>query len=542
MAADDAIQSDQGRQVPARGVGPAGHAGSPQSQAGPAEPQPSFPVPSTVPPVSRPVREDRAAAKRHMTDGDQLYESGQFHPAFVQYQHALRCLVHPACHFKLAMAAWRLGNSTLALTHLLETVRLDPRSRIAHEALSQRYLEDGNTDLALEHSRIAVSVAPNDPSAVISRGFVLAAVNQEQAAWELIQPMIAGRDTPPRAAILYGKIARAIGREAEALELVLALLDAGPPAGVQASSLHFVAAALLERRARYDEAFAHARRAHEAHRRPYDPSRNTQLTDGLIRYFTKSAVRSLPLATHGNSRPVFIVGLPRSGTSLVEQMLATHPAVHGAGELPTLQQIACDLNNPTWSEGEPFPACLEFLSIRRANQLADHYLSRLAQLDSSARFVTDKLPLNFRDLWLVQILFPQARVIHCVRDPRDTCLSCYMTDFAGGNEFSQGLSALGSFYRDYQRLMEHWGRVLDLPILHVPYEAVVEDTETQVRRMLEFLGLDWDERCLRFYENTRHVPTASNAQVRRPIYRSSVGRWRHYETHLTELLTALASN
>jgi hypothetical protein len=149
------------------------------------------------------------------------------------------------------------------------------------------------------------------------------------------------------------------------------------------------------------------------------------------------------------------------------------------------------------------------------------------------------MPGNLFGLGLAEVLLPGARVIHCVRNPLDTCLSCYMTYFAFGNEFSSDLSHLGAYYRDCRRMMEHWRRVLGLRILDVRYEDVVLDAEGQTRRMLEFLDLPWDDRCLRFHENARRVGTASNEQVRRPLYASSIGRWKHYEHHLTDLIAAL---
>ncbi|HEY7115496.1 MAG TPA: sulfotransferase, partial [Tepidisphaeraceae bacterium] len=156
-----------------------------------------------------------------------------------------------------------------------------------------------------------------------------------------------------------------------------------------------------------------------------------------------------------------------------------------------------------------------------------------------ARYVTDKMPANFLFLELVQLLLPGCRVIHCVRAALDTCVSCYLTNFASGNEYKLNLTQLATFYRDYRRLMEHWKRVLDVPMLEVRYEDVIIDTHSQARRMLEFLDLPWDERCLNYYENKRRVKTASEDQVRRPIYTTSIGRWKHYEPYVGELLTAL---
>jgi hypothetical protein len=245
-----------------------------------------------------------------------------------------------------------------------------------------------------------------------------------------------------------------------------------------------------------------------------------------------SSVRS----TNGSSRPVFIVGVMRSGTSLVEQILATHPKVFGAGELSYLSEAAAAASNSDWASGIPFPSFWNHLSVSRANQLASTYLDRIYELNSTAHYVTDKMPENFLFLGTAELLFPNCRVIHCVRDPRDTCLSCHMTDFASGKDFSRNLGHLARYYQDYARLMEHWKKVLTIQVLDVRYEDLVADPAGQTRRMLEFLELPWDDQCLKYHQNKRHVATASREQVRQPIYSSSLGRWKHYEKHIPELL------
>jgi hypothetical protein len=166
-------------------------------------------------------------------------------------------------------------------------------------------------------------------------------------------------------------------------------------------------------------------------------------------------------------------------------------------------------------------------------------MRRIHQLNASATYVTDKMPMNFLHLGLIRMLFPDCHVIHCMRDPRDTCLSCFMTFFAKGHEFSHDLQDLASFYKDYRRLTDHWKNNVGLPLIEVRYEDVVADLEGQARHLLQALGLTWDERCLSFHKTRRAVPTASSAQVRRPLYASSVGRWRHYEKHLGILLEGL---
>ena len=179
------------------------------------------------------------------------------------------------------------------------------------------------------------------------------------------------------------------------------------------------------------------------------------------------------------------------------------------------------------------------LDAAAAKTIAEEHLERLASYAKAAARVTDKLPNNFLRLGLIALLFPRAPLIHCVRDPLDTCLSCYFQEFAHGQPFARDLDHLGRYYRDYQRLMAHWHKVLPSSILDVPYEGLVADQESWSRKLVAFLGLPWDERCLAFYEKERLVRTASFWQVRQPIYASSIGRWRHYAKHLGPLFHAL---
>jgi hypothetical protein len=183
----------------------------------------------------------------------------------------------------------------------------------------------------------------------------------------------------------------------------------------------------------------------------------------------------------------------------------------------------------------PFPPRAELA------ELAEAYLARRSAVCGSARRVTDKMPTNFFYLGMIALLLPKARIIHCRRDPLDTCLSCYFTNFRNRPAHACDLEDLGIYYRHYQRLMEHWQGVLPLEILEVRYEDLVEDLPAQTRRLLDFCGLPWDERCLRYYENQRPVQTSSVWQVRQPIYTTSIGRWRHYEKYLQPLLDALES-
>jgi tetratricopeptide (TPR) repeat protein len=239
-------------------------------------------------------------------------------------------------------------------------------------------------------------------------------------------------------------------------------------------------------------------------------------------------------------RPVFIVGMPRSGTTLVEQILAAHPSVAAGDGLEAMPLIATGLPRRLGTAA-PFPQCLGEVSEALSRELAGEYLAALERVDKSAARVTDKLPLNFLNLGLIALLFPNAAVIHCRRDPVDTCLSCYFTRFSSHLNFSFGLESLGAYYRGYRRAMAHWQKVLPIPILDVDYEELIADQEATSRRLVAHCGLAWDDRCLAFHETARPVMTASNWQVRQPLYKSAVARWRNYEAFLGPLRAALGT-
>ena len=229
--------------------------------------------------------------------------------------------------------------------------------------------------------------------------------------------------------------------------------------------------------------------------------------------------------------------MPRSGTSLVEQILASHPAVHGGGELDDLGAII-DRLPASLASSKPYPACIADADATMLRGVGARYVAGLRALAPAAARITDKMPANTRHIGLIRCLLPGARIVHCRRDPLDTCLSCFTTLFTIGQDFSYDLAELGGYYRVYDGLMAHWRAVVP-DMLDIDYEDVVADLEGQARRLVDFCGLDWDDACLDFDKTERIVRTASSAQVRRPIHDASVARWKRYEAHLGPLIEAL---
>jgi hypothetical protein len=270
----------------------------------------------------------------------------------------------------------------------------------------------------------------------------------------------------------------------------------------------------------------------------FDPCAHQAGVDQLIRTFDAVYFRRVRGFGISSELPLFIVGMPRSGTTLVEQIVASHPQVFGAGELRDVERIALSLAAHLGND-VGYPSCLAKAPAEAVRAMAERHLHRLTALAGGSVRIVDKMPTNYLHLGLIATLFPQARIIHCRRGPLDTCVSCYFSYFRG-LPFAWDLEELGRYHRSYDSLMAHWKAVLPLPVLDVSYEELVDNQEAISRRLMEFCGLDWDERCLAFHETPRPVHTASTMQVRQPIYKSSVGRWRRYEAHLQPLVRALS--
>lgn len=404
---------------------------------------------------------------------------------------------------------------------------------------ARTWLHQGRFPEAIRAVERVLRIAPNNTSYIGLKAHILGLSGDAQAAWETMRPMVEAGMSNSGLATSLGQIAARVGQTGRAITMIRGCLSDPALSPVLRTELSFRLGDLLDSQGDWDAAFAAYAEGNRLRRAAFRFDVGTTIgeTDELIARWSPG--HDLPVSSIKSDRPIFIVGMPRSGTSLVEQILGSHPGVFPAGELLDIQNLAQAWQGPPRVD-VPIFRRIEQLTAARLDSAARAYLQRLRRLDGGAARVTDKMPVNFLHLGLISLMFPEARIVHCTRDPVDTCLSCYFQNFSGSIPFAYDLRELGQFYLAYRRLMAHWQQVLRVPMRDVPYEGLVRDQEAMSRNLVNFAGLAWDDRCLRFHESKRIVLTSSNAQVRKPMYSSSIGRWKAYEKHLGPLLEALA--
>lgn len=438
-------------------------------------------------------------------------------------------------HNNLGAALLNQDRVEEAVRHFERALALNPGYAAAHNNLGNALLKQVRLDEAQAHYERALELKPDYANAHNNLGNVLKEKGRFAEALAHYERAIAIQPDYAEAHLNRTELKRFTrgDRDLAALERLVAGGDL--PAG-KALMVHFALAKALDDAGDYERAWEHLQQANALKRAEisYAESRALDLLERIREVFKPSLFERVWEPGRGagdpSSAPVFVVGMPRSGSTLIEQILASHPQIHGAGELPILERM----------EDPGFPENITALSPDRLRELGAAYLAQLPRVDAGVVRIVDKLPGNFLRIGLIRLMLPNARIIHTMRDPLDTCLSCYFKLFTNGLYFTYDLGELGRYYRSYRRLMDHWRAVLPRDaILDVRYETVVEDLEAEARRLIEYCGLPWDERCIAFHRNARPVRTASSVQVRQPLFRSSVGRWRHYEAGLAPLIKEL---
>jgi len=438
----------------------------------------------------------------HKNLGSSLHKVGQWHKAIECFEQALS--LHPDyidARIELALVLRQLGRAEEALVQLEQAIDLKPDDADAHISLADTLRDLGQAELAIERLEQFLSAKPSCGALYHH----ISMIKPKQTLIPVVEKLIRDPGLPNRDAIYC----------------------------------HFALGNLFKGSKSFDQAFSHFLKANTLHRETisYDPKENTLLIDRFIKVYSKRFFQ----AKHGwgsaSQLPVFILGMHRSGTTLVEQILSSHPQVHGAGELGAIHAVEVSIALQL-KYANPYPECMSIFDRTMAEEYSARYLQELALHCTTAKRITDKLPGNFLEIGLIKTLFPDARIIHCQRNPLDTCISLFFHYFQN-HKHSFELTELGQYYLDYQRIMAHWQNLFPGEILNVQYEELVMDQERVSKQLIDYLGLEWDEKCLDFHTNERTVMTPSNIQVRQPIYKNSMNRWKPYEKHLQPLIEVL---
>jgi tetratricopeptide (TPR) repeat protein len=405
---------------------------------------------------------------------------------------------------------------------------LKPDYISAHNNLGNVFVMQDRIDEAAAHYERAAVLEPDHPDAHNNLGIICKQQGRFAEAMAHYRRAITVRPDYAKAHFNLAEI-KTFHRGDADLAALEALAGKADLSADNAVHVHFALAKALEDNGDYVRAFEHLRKGNALKRRQinYEETAVLKLFERVSTVFDRNLFDRFQGEGDPSSVPVFVLGMPRSGSTLIEQILASHPQIHGAGELTLLEK----------TEAGVFP--LDGATLRRLGQ---SYLDGLPAVADGKIRIVDKLPGNFLRIGLIRLIFPNARIIHTMRHPIDTCVSCYSKLFAFGLHYSYDLAELGRYYRCYSELMTHWRSVLPpSAMLEVSYEDVVDDLEGQARRLIDYCGLPWNDRCIDFYRSSRPVKTASAVQVRRPLFRSSLQRWRQYETGLAPLLDELGN-
>lgn len=477
------------------------------------------------------LNRDSASSAAHFGLGVSLMELGRLSEATAAFRETLRLDPgHAGAWAQLGRIEFAEGHSASAAESFGRSLALDPNQASTHLNAARALAREIRPQEAERHLRKAILLDPDLSEAHLLLGFQLQEFGKYEEAGQAFERVLALKPISGAAHLGLATSMRIADRCL--LDRVNAALSNPGLTPADARDLHYAAGKALNDLGSYGEALREFELGHAlaqanatSMQRRFDEEGYAQHIEAMVKAFTPDV---LSVNVGSPSRiPIFLVGMPRSGSTLVEQILSSHPRIGAAGELLFWRnegrQIYESVRRGTIAEG----------SIR---PIAERYLALLDRLGGGKSHVTDKMPNNFLYLGAIHIAFPEARIVHCRRHPVDNCLSMYMTPSRNPGPLAWSKSTLAFAYERYALLMEHWRASLpDRVFLDVDYEALLDDPENQVRRLLNFVGVEWDENCLHPENNTRTVSTPSNWQVRQPLYNSSVARWKRYREHLGPL-------
>jgi tetratricopeptide (TPR) repeat protein len=462
------------------------------------------------------------------TLGIALYNPGRYQEAEQRYREAID--VDPEYADALVnLAALLQTNPDAAEPLLRRALKINPKYRGARAMLGLALLSSGLEHEAKVAFRKALKISPRDHIALLGLAHIARVEGRFDEAQSLLKRTLEISPKMPTAWASLNVTRKMTAADSDWFATAEEIAGSGVSLWDEAQ-LRFAMGKYCDDVDEYERAFGNFRRGNELLKsvaERYDRKAYASYADDLIRVHARETLASITEGGSASAKPVFVLGMPRSGTSLTEQIIASHPAASGVGEPDYWVKAARAYHDEIRQKVLDPPA---------RKKLAEDYLRLIERRFPDALRIVDKTPANSDLVGFIHTVFPNARIIRMRRDPIDTCLSCYFQNFSTTQTFTMDLADLADYYRTHQRLMDHWCRALPAEaILEVPYEGLVADQETWTRKILDFLGLEWDERCLAFYETKRSVVTASAWQVRQKIYRHSVERWRNYEKFIGPL-------
>jgi tetratricopeptide (TPR) repeat protein len=434
-----------------------------------------------------------------------------------------------------------VGRFPEAIEKFEQAIQLDPRMGENYQLLADSLSVLGRTRDALSAYEDALDRDPDNPYALAGRGHILRILGRREEAISSYEQCITRH---PQLGDTWWSLASMRGYRLsdEQFATVRAAFEKADLPAAAEISLRFASARCFEQQGEYDKAWGEYQRGNRLKRASvqYDPVQTEITHDAVIRFFNGDLQSGREPSETPGPAPIFILGMPRSGSTLIEQVLASHSMVEGAGELPYIIMLSRSLGGQR-PDGLRYPDVLAGMTATQLDALGKSYIyhTRLHRTESSPYF-TDKMPANFPHVGLIHMMLPNAKIIDARRNPLDTTVANFRQLFAKGKNQSYDLNEFAEYYLEYLRLMQHWDEVLPGCVLRMNYEDVVEDLEGQVRRLLEFCELPWEDGCLDYYSSDRPVNTASAEQVREPVYRDALQYWKHYEQHLDEVKEILA--
>ena len=462
------------------------------------------------------------------------------------------------------------GDTDSSIKYLLQANSIFPNSPIILNNISDTYINMGRYDLALKTCQqasildpnffdskntmgsilkglgqyneakntylSALKIQPNNLEIITSLAKIHYLLGEHKEAYKLIEPYLESGNLSCSA--IYFNISEKINMRDDAVKRIHSILkeNSKKSTSIECVQLYFCLGKHYDEISSHDEAIKHYHIGNKLINRSFNINETQHHFKALTSTYRKEPKNQTHVASNNSTQPIFIIGMPRSGTTLVEQILSSHPDVYGAGELINIDVAINQLKQ----NNNAFPQSLNALTSNELNSIADKYLNHISSISSNSKHVTDKMPHNFMHIGMIRRLFPSAHIIHCNRHPLDTCLSIYFSNFgSAGHNYAYNLRDLGKYYAEYMKLMTHWNECHGDNIHQIKYEDLINNQQVTSKKLFEYCNLEWNDNYLDFHNNKRTVLTFSHDQVNKPLYSTSVQRWENYENHLEVLQTIL---